>query len=96
MAEKRSDAGLVLGGDVELGEELFAYETPGGLYAVTPYFGSSEEIGPAWVKWRADWLSKSGWKLDKTRPSLEWYQGSQDLTPTELHLTLLCDPVCQA
>ena len=95
MVEKRSDVGFVLTGEIELGEGLFSYETPGGIYAVTPYFGSSEEIGPAWEKWRAEWLTTSGWLLDKTRPSLEWYQGCQELTPTELHLTLLCDPVCQ-
>lgn len=99
VAERRSDAGLVLSGVVEPGEGVFAYEMPGGLYAVMPYFGPSDGseldgIGPTWVRWRAEWLATSGWKLDKTRPSLEWYQSNQELVPPELQLTLLCDPVC--
>ena len=96
MAKKRSDAAVYLARDVKLVDGLFTYETPGGRYAVTPHFGPCEEIGTTWDKWREEWLPTSGWQLDTTRPSLEWYQGYFKLTPPELHLTLLCDPVCQA
>lgn len=96
MPDKRSDAAVYVPQDIALGEGLFRYETPGGLYAVKPHFGSCEEIGTTWDKWREEWLPASGWQLDKTRPSLEWYQGHFDFAPPELHVTLLCDAVCRA
>lgn len=96
MAERRADAGVALAREFPLPEGLFAYETPGGLYAIKPHFGSDEEIGPAWDRWREEWLLNSGWQLDPTRPSLEWYQSNPELTPPEIQVTLLCDPVRQA
>lgn len=96
QARKRADVGLALLGPCELVDGLFSYTTPGGLYAITPHFGPGEEIGPFWEEWRTTWLPTSGWQLDTTRPSLEWYQSNPEVTPPELQVTLLCDPVLRA
>ncbi len=66
---------------------------PGGEYAATVYFGSSEGIGPFWENWRKAFFSDSGWAQDRSRPSLEWYQNNMTPELAELGLTLLCDPV---
>jgi AraC family transcriptional regulator len=91
-ADRRADAGVALAGEFVMKGDLFVQEIPGGLYAIYPHFGSYEEIGPVWERWRTEWLPASGWQLDTTRPSLEWYQNSPDTQP-ELLMTYLCDPV---
>lgn len=94
MEAKRSDVSVSAGDRrIELCDGLFEQQTPGGLYAVTPHFGSYEEIGATWDAWRERWLPESGWIHDTTRPSLEWYQNDASVLPPELLLTLLCDPV---
>jgi DNA gyrase inhibitor GyrI len=62
------------------------------MYAITLHFGSHEEIGLTWDRWRKEWLPVSGWRHDPSRPSLEWYQNDAATAP-ELLLTFLCDPV---
>lgn len=75
------------------GDEFEVVTVPAGLYAICVHFGSSEEIGPVWEDWNKNWLSKSGWEVDNSRPSLEWYQNNPETISTELLLTFLCDPV---
>ncbi len=93
METRRSDVAVLADQEVRVEPPVFLEETPGGLYAVTPHFGSFEEIGDTWEKWRREWLPTSGWRYDATRPSLEWYQNDPGTVPAELLLTLLCDPV---
>ena len=93
MEKKRTDAGFSVGPDFQPFSGIEIYDFPGGEYAVTPHFGSPEEIGFTWDKWRKEWLPESGWTLDTGRPSLEWYQNSGENLPPELQLVLLCDPV---
>ncbi len=69
------------------------FSLPGGFYAIAPYLGPCEGIGPFWDRWREAWLPASGWELDLQRPSLEWYQSDLDLAAPEISVTLLCDPV---
>lgn len=45
---------------------------PGGKYAMTPFFGTSQEIGPVWEAMLRDWLPASGMQLD-ARPFFEYY-----------------------
>lgn len=73
-----------------------AQQLPGGWYAVTVFFGSTEGIGPFWEQWRSDFFAHSGWSKDEVRPSLEWYQNESPPELPELTLTLLCDPICKS
>lgn len=94
MEVRRSYPAVTLKPAAELpAGELELLNAPGGMYACTPHFGSYETIGDTWMRWRRAWLPASGWQPDPSRPSLEWYQNHPDSTPTELLLTLLCDPV---
>lgn len=93
MEGRRSDVAVIADQEIPVAGELFVEETPGGTYAITPHFGSHEEIGLTWDRWRSEWLPTSGWRHDATRPSLEWYQNDASIVPPELLLTFLCDPV---
>lgn len=77
-------------------EGCSAQRLPGGLYAVTVFFGPTEGIGPFWEQWRAAFFAHSGWQKDENRPSLEWYQNESLPELPELTLTLLCDPVSKS
>jgi AraC family transcriptional regulator len=91
--QKRYDVSISVHKEVSDIDPLSIYQFEGGLYAVLVHVGSCEEIGPVWDKWRSEWLGSSGWKLDKKRPSLEWYQNNPSAVPPELAVTFLCDPV---
>lgn len=93
MEERRSDVAMTTEENVRIKGEISLSETPGGLYAVTTHVGSYEEIQNTWEKWKTQWLPVSEWELDKSRPSLEWYQNSPSQLPPELLVTFLCDPV---
>jgi AraC-like DNA-binding protein/DNA gyrase inhibitor GyrI len=87
--QKEGDDGIPV-----LTTELIRSELPGGLYAVTAFFGPCEGIGPFWDHWGDQFFKSSGWKKDGSRPSLEWYQNRPPSGLPELGLTLICDPVC--
>lgn len=89
--KKKALAGFVTGGQLEDGLDLKILDVPKGLYAVTVHYGSSEEIGPVWERWMENWLPDSGWKLDYSRPSYEWYQNRPE--NPEMQLTFLVTPV---
>ncbi|HPB87040.1 MAG TPA: AraC family transcriptional regulator [Thermotogota bacterium] len=93
MAQKQWDTGILVKEIVPLPEGLDTYLLPGGLYAIYVHFGPCEEIGPAWEAWTKAWLPESPYRIDFTRPSLEWYQSAPPFLPPELHLTFLCDPI---
>ncbi len=91
MSEKHSYAAMVVDAGFENTYGFNDILIPGGLYAVTVHFGSSEEIGPTWERWQKQWLPDSGWQIDAARPMYEWYQNG--CTEPELQLTFLVTPV---
>lgn len=71
--------------------DLEEWPLPGGLWAVTVHFGSSEEIGATVDRWEKEWLPQSSWEADPDRPRWEWYQNGH--LPPELQITFWCAPV---
>ena len=74
---------LAIGPDVEPGEGIDVYETPGGLYTVLRFEGL-DNIGEAWERmW--DWIGGSGHKhVGWRKEEHGWCDGfEENLTPLE-------------
>ena len=68
----RYDAAVEVDAGFVPGAGAFVTTLPRGRYASMPFFGSSQEIGPAWQSLLRDWLAGSGLQLD-ARPCFEYY-----------------------
>lgn len=78
----RCDIGVEIGaesGFVATGDE-HVVDVPGGRYAVMPFFGNVDRIGPAWTSLMRDWLPDSGLQLD-ARPTFEYYPANMKTGP---------------
>jgi AraC family transcriptional regulator len=65
----------------------------GGLYACTPFSGTSEHIHAAWMRLFAEWLPGSAYQPDD-RPAVEIYGDHVQVDPkTGAFSCLLCLPV---
>ena len=89
----RFDAAVEVSAGFVVGHGVFKTTLPGGRYAVLPFQGGADAIGPAWRTLMRDWLPASGWQLDN-RPCFERYPpgGGFDLT-TRTFVCDICIPV---
>jgi AraC family transcriptional regulator len=68
-------------------------EIPGGLFAVTEFFGKSSEIGKIWDEILRSWLPSSGYQVD-SRPFIEYYSPNhQHEEETSKFACSICVPV---
>jgi AraC family transcriptional regulator len=68
----RYDAGVEVGVDFVASQGAQITTLSGGLYACTPFKGTSIEIPHAWERILREWLPASGYQLD-ARPCFEYY-----------------------
>ena len=71
-AQCRYDAAVDVDAAFVPGPGAFVTTLPGGRYASTPFFGTSQDIGGAWQALLRQWLAGSGLQLD-ARPCFEYY-----------------------
>ena len=88
----RSDAGVVIPGDMAVPEGLIEQHLAAGQYACMLYVGPYEHIGDAWARLLGEWLPASGHRLGPG-PSFERYLNNpSNAAPSELQ-TEVCIPL---
>jgi AraC family transcriptional regulator len=89
----RYDACVEVGDDFRADGRVNLQDLPGGLHACTPFEGSGEEIGEAWMALFKGWLPDSGYQADD-RPAVEAYGPDLSVDPaTGRFRCELCLPV---
>ena len=92
-AQCRYDACVEISPGTVLTGNALTTTIPGGRYAVLPFKGAVEQIGPAWAGLLRDWLPASGLQLD-ARPCFEHYpRGSAYDAKTGVFDCEICIPV---
>jgi AraC family transcriptional regulator len=76
----RYDAAVEVTAPLAAPGEATITKLPGGKYAVTPFSGTSTEIGAVWNQLLRDWMPASGLQLD-SRPFLEHYGTDSSFDP---------------
>ncbi|MCD4740611.1 GyrI-like domain-containing protein [archaeon] len=76
--------------DTQVEGEIKKRMLPGGKYAVLhAELTGPEEYGPAWNK-VVEWINKSNYEIDMSRPSYEIYQNNPNEHPQKHHLLDIC------
>jgi AraC family transcriptional regulator len=91
----RSDAALVIRGEVALPEGLAEASLPAGEYARFTHRGSYAGLGDAWARLMGEWLPSSGFRVGDG-PPYECYVNDPRTTKTDELLTDLHVPVTRA
>jgi AraC family transcriptional regulator len=91
----RYDAGVEVDKDHVPSQGAQIAVLPGGLYASTPFRGTSDEIPEVWQRILREWLPDSGYQLD-ARPCFEYYpiDGEYD-EKTGAFTCELCIPIAK-
>jgi len=87
----RSDAGIIVPGDVRLPAPLVEQRLPAGSYACTLHVGPYEGLGDVWKGLLGEWIPSSGFRVEGL--GYELYLNMPGTVPKEELRTEICVPV---
>jgi AraC family transcriptional regulator len=88
----RSDAGLVVPGEIDLPQTVVERTLPAGRYARTEHAGPYDRLGDTWARFMGEWLPASGHRI-RAGVSYECYKNTPMETPPDALRTDLYVPI---